>query len=134
MSYGEQRGPKYVSKVKKGPPAHAGRIINVKTETNVQDVINQALGIIKQQVDTIAAKSRLGGSLPDHDVKALRVHVQSLVELSREDRERAKHDGIEEWVAQLSTEELVKLAQGNLAQSSLLDGAIDVPSSTETDK
>lgn len=131
MSSGDQRGPKYISKKMMGPPAHAGRVINVKTETNVQDVINSALGIIKQQVDTLNAKSRMGGSLMDVDVKNLRTYIQSLVELSREERERAKHDGIEQWVAELSTEELVKMAQGNLAQSALLDGAIDVPGSSE---
>lgn len=131
MSYGDQRGPKRNNNPAAGakriaPPKHTGRIVNVQKETTVNDVIDNALGIIKQQVDTLAAKSRLGGLLPDHEVKALRTHIQSLVELSREDRERAKHEGVEEYYAQLSTEELVAMAQGRLVQSANMDNALDV--------
>lgn len=135
MSYGDQRGPKDKPFKVLAPPKHAGRVVNVKTETDVSDVLNRALGVIKQQVDNIAAKSRLGKEsvLPEHDIKTLRSLVQSLVEVSREDRERTKHDGIEDWIAQLSTEELVKMAQGQLAQSANLDGALEVSATSSTD-
>lgn len=123
----DQRAPKHLLRPKTplAPPRHAGRIISVQSESNVNDVINNALGIIKQQVDTLGAKSRMGGSLQDQDVKNLRIYIQSLVELSREDRERTKHDGIEDWLAALSTDELIKMAQGQLATSATLDSAID---------
>ena len=126
----DQRAPKHILRPKTplAPPRHSGRIISVQKETTVNDVIDNALGIIKQQVDTLAAKSRLGGSLMDVDVKNLRTYIQSLVELSREDRERTKHDGIEEWLANLSTEELVTLARGQLSQSGNADTAIDASS------
>lgn len=132
----DQRAPKHILRPKTplAPPRHSGRIISVQKETTVSDVIDNALGIIKQQVDTLSAKSRLGGSLQDQDVKNLRTYVQCLTELSREDRERTKHDGVEDWLSQLSTDELVKLAQGQVAQSANADTAIDaipVPSETE---
>lgn len=135
MGNNDQRHPK--NKVFKvlAPPKHAGRVLDVVKETDVSDILARALGVIKQQVDNIAAKSRLGREsvLPETDIKTLRSLVQSLVEVSREDRERTKHDGIEDWVAALSTDELVKLAQGQLAQSATLDEAIEVASSNDSD-
>lgn len=132
----DQRMPKHILRPKTplAPPKHIGRTIDVKRESDVSDVIASALGIIKQQVDNLSAKSRIGGSLMDVDVKNLRTYIQSLVELSREERERTKHDGIEEWVAALSTEELILMAQGQLSTSALLDGAIEVDASKIPEK
>lgn len=131
----DQRMPKSILRPKLPyvAPKHSGRTIEVKKESDVADVINSALGIIKQQVDNLSAKSRLGGSLMDVDVKNLRTYIQSLVELSREERERTKHDGIEDWVAALTTEELITMAQGQLSTSALLDGAIPVEVQTKDD-
>lgn len=130
----DQRGPKRKDFGPLPAPRHLGRIIDVKREADVNDVINNALGIIKQQVDNLSAKSRLGGSLQDIDVKNLRTYIQSLVELSREERERTKHDGVEEWLANLTTQELVDMAQGKLASSSNLGSAIDVGKKDEDPK
>lgn len=125
----DQRAPKHLLRPKTplAPPKHAGRIINVQSESTVNDVINSALGIIKQQVDTLSAKSRMGGSLQDQDVKNLRTYIQSLVELSREERERTKAEGIEDYLAEMSFEELVELAQSRLGQTVANSNAIDVP-------
>ena len=127
----DQRPPKRrIFNPNLGTP-NAGRMIDVKREADVNDVINNALGIIKQQVDNLSAKSRMGGSLQDIDVKNLRTYIQSLVELSREERERTKHDGVEEWLASLSTQELVDMAQGKLASSANLESAIPVDKKDE---
>ena len=123
----DQRAPKHLLRpgYPKTAPKHAGRVINVQADSTVNDVINNALGIIKQQVDTLSAKSRLGGSLPDTDVKNLRTYIQSLVELSREERERTKAEGVEEWLSKLTVEELIELAQGRLGAVAANEGAIE---------
>ena len=127
--------PKHIMrpKVILPPPKHAGRIINVQQQSTVTDVMATALGIIKQQVDNLSAKSRMGGALPAQEAKNLRIYVQSLMELSREERERTKHDGIEDWLAEMSTDELIEMAQGKLGTTAALENSIEVPHESTTE-
>ena len=81
----------------------------VVREHSATVVINDALSIINDQVQRMRVKSSTGMSLDDNEVKNLRSYVQSLVELSREDRERERHDGVNEFLEGLTEEDLLKL-------------------------
>jgi hypothetical protein len=80
----------------------------VVREHSATVVINDALSIINDQVQRLRVKSSSGFSLEAEEVKNLRSYVQSLVELSREDRERERHDGIDEFLEKLTEEDLLK--------------------------
>ena len=117
------------------PPSNGqiGRTITITKDVAVSDVIASALSIIKVQVDTLASRSNMGGTLNTDEVKNLRTYVQSLVELSREDRERDKQDGVAEFLKNMKLEDLVKLAQGQLGELVKDSEALDTTvNSTET--
>ena len=121
----DQRTPKRRTYVTLPAPKHAGRVINVQSQTSNEAILDSAKMILKHQFDALSAKARMGGQLQDVDAKILRTHIQSFAELLRTEREENRNDGVDDWVAALTKDELIALAQGQLAQSVGMDNALD---------
>jgi hypothetical protein len=64
-----------------------------------------ALQTIEVEINKFKTKVMRGSSLDSREAKTLQGYVKSLIELSREDRERLKHEDL----SNLSTEELLSL-------------------------
>ncbi len=124
--------PKHLLRKSVGPARYADKQIVVNDTTDVKAVIDKALGIIKHQVNTLSARAHNNGLLDNDEVKNLRTYVQSLVDLSKEERERAKHDGVEEYLANMSLDELVALAQGKVNEIEKSENAIQIEAKPES--
>jgi ABC-type phosphate transport system auxiliary subunit len=76
-------------------------------------MLEDALSIIDQQIERMRIKS---GSvqLDEKEARVLMGYVKSLVEISREEREREKTDKIVKEVESLSTKELLERAAKEL--------------------
>lgn len=74
---------------------------------NVQDLLNDALEIVQMEITKIRTKVRRGQSLDSRETKMLQGYIKSLVELSKEDRERMRDLDLSD----LSDEELLALAR-----------------------
>lgn len=70
---------------------------------NVEAMTADALGIIQQEILLLKTKQRQGRTITQQEAKTLQGYVKSLVELSREDRERARDADL----ADLTPEQLV---------------------------
>lgn len=57
---------------------------------NVHDLLNDALEIVQIEIIKIRTKVRSGRSLDSRETKVLQGYIKSLVELSKEDRERMR--------------------------------------------
>lgn len=92
-------------------------IVTVERNAGVENMVARALGIIDEQLTKLGSKSRvggLGGLLDEKEARMLRGYVQSLVEISKEEREREKNDKTTEDLKALTDEQLLELAQQKL--------------------
>lgn len=80
----------------------------VKSQST-ESIIDDAKSIIRDQVMRLKIKSGQGFSLESEDAKNLRTYVQSLVEMSKEERELDKSDALKDMLKGLSNEELLEL-------------------------
>ena len=72
---------------------------------SVDNLMADALTVVQTEILKFKTKVTSGRSLDSREAKTLQGYIKSLVELSREDRERMK----DEDLSKLSTEELVAL-------------------------
>lgn len=86
------------------------RVDRVKTTAGMLD---RALGIIDDQLIKIGLKAH-AAILDEKEARVLQGYVKSLVELSKEEREREKNDNTADELKKLSDAELLELAQQNL--------------------
>lgn len=90
--------------------AKTRRIANVVVrETSTDAVLSDALSIINSQVQIMRVKSSAGYGLDGEEIKQLRVLVQSLCDISREEREQSKHDGLDDALKNMSEAEILHL-------------------------
>jgi len=78
-------------------------------ETSASVVLDDALSILNNEIQRFRVKSNSGFSLEAEEAKVLRTYIQSLVELSREQREQEKHDGLSETLDGMTDAELLEL-------------------------
>lgn len=79
---------------------------------SVDSMMADALGVIQLEITKYKTKVAQGRSLDSREAKTLQGYIKSLVELSREDRERIK----EQDLSALSTEELLALLGSKVPQ------------------
>jgi hypothetical protein len=72
---------------------------------SVDAMVADALSVVETEILKYKSKVKQGRSLEPNEAKILQGYIKSLVDLSREDRERAKESDL----SKLSTEELVQL-------------------------
>lgn len=77
---------------------------------NIDSIMSDALQTLQTEVVKLKSKVQQGRSLDVKEAKVLQGYIKSLVELSREDRERTKETDLSE----LSTEELLRLVGNKL--------------------
>lgn len=88
-------------------------VVRVDRVHSVAGMLDRALGIIDEQLLKIGLKSRQM-TLDEKEAKVLQGYVKSLVELSKEEREREKNDKTAEELKDLSDAELLELANQQL--------------------
>lgn len=89
-----------------------GGIVKIDRVNSVTGMLDRALNIIDEQLTKIALKSRAAGpNLDEKDAKILQGYVRSLVELSKEEREREKSNKEIEGLDKLTNEELLDLGK-----------------------
>ncbi len=92
-----------------------GGIVKIDRVHSVTGMLDRALNIIDEQLTKISLKSRAAGpTLEEKDAKILQGYVRSLVELSKEEREREKSNKEIEGLENLTTEELLELGKETL--------------------
>lgn len=90
--------------------AKTRRVANVVVrETSTDAILSDALSIINSQVQLMRVKSSAGYGLEAEEIKQLRTLVQSLCDISREEREQSKHDGMDEALKNMSEAEILQL-------------------------
>ncbi len=96
-----------------------GSIVHIDRVTNVSGMIDRGLGIVDEQLTKLALLSRqAGGAMDEKEIRKLEVLLKSLVNLSKEERERDKSNKDSEALQNLTDAELVKLAQETMGDSS----------------
>jgi signal transduction histidine kinase len=81
----------------------------VVRETNTASALSDALSILNDQIQILRVKSNTGYSLDQEQIKSLRTLVQSICDISREEREQDKHDGLDDALKNMSEQELLQL-------------------------
>lgn len=76
-------------------------------------MLNDALAIMAAQIERIRVKAA-STTLDEREARTLLGYVKGLVDIAKEEREREKSDKVSKEISELSTEELVKLAQEKL--------------------
>jgi hypothetical protein len=84
--------------------------------SNTASIIESALSIVDEQVEKLRLKSN-GETLEEREIRTLHSLIKSLVDLSKEEREREKHDKDSEGLSNLTNEQLIELAQKKLADT-----------------
>lgn len=79
---------------------------------SVDSMMSDALQVIQLEITKYKTKVAQGRSLDSREAKTLQGYIKSLVELSREDRERLKDQDL----SALSTEELLALLGNKVPQ------------------
>jgi hypothetical protein len=92
----------------KGGAAHL-----VSRVTNTSSMLDGALKVLAEQLDHLAVKSRFN-NFDEKEAKILQGYIRSLVELSKEEREREKSTDL----SNLTLEQLIEAAT-NLQQKSI---------------
>jgi hypothetical protein len=80
-------------------------------ETNTASALSDALSILNDQIQILRVKSNTGYSLDSEQIKSLRTLVQSICDISREEREQDKHDGLSEELKNMTEQEVFQLYQ-----------------------
>lgn len=81
---------------------------------SVESMINDALNTIQTEILRYKTKVARGQALNPTEAKVMQGYIKALVDLSKEDRERAREADLSE----LSTEELLQLLQKDVKQLS----------------
>ncbi len=99
-------------------PSTVKRTINtVVRQTSAATVLDDALSILNNEIQRYRVKSGQGFSLDAEEAKILRTYIQSLVELSREQRNQELHDGLQESMDKMTDAELLEMYQTKLEES-----------------
>lgn len=77
-------------------------------ETSASTVLSDALSIVNNEIQRMKVKSSQGFGMDLDEVKILRTHIQSLVDLSKEQREQEKHDGTMQTLENMTPQELLE--------------------------
>jgi hypothetical protein len=86
-------------------------------ETSASTVLDDALSILNNEVQRYRVKSNQGFGLDVEEAKILRTYVQSLVDLSREQRAQEVHDGFQAELEAMKPEELIEFYQQKVLES-----------------
>lgn len=84
--------------------------------TSPAKMLEDALSIMDNQIERLRVKSA-SMALDEREARTLLGYVKGLVEISKEEREREKSDKVAKELADMSTEELLKLADQKLKKS-----------------
>jgi len=121
MDRNEKRVQPQVTAITEHTPADKKKIIRpsvavraVSTVPSVSNMLEDALSIMGQQIDRMRVKSGQHQSLDERESRVLQGYVKSLIEISREEREREKTDAQSKNLDKLTTEELVALATAQI--------------------
>lgn len=85
----------------------------VTKQSSTSSMLDDALSIVGEQVDKLKLRSR-HEVFESEDIKTLHILIKSLVDLSKEEREREKSEKDMEDLSKLSHEELLELASSKL--------------------
>lgn len=86
--------------------------VTVSRVSDVSNMLDGALKTLGEQLGRLALKSR-SATLDEKEAKVLQGYIRSLVELSKEEREREKQEQAGD-LSSLSHEELLELAKSKL--------------------
>ena len=81
---------------------------------STESIIDDAKSIIRDQITRYKIQSSQGLELDDSEAKKLRIYIQSLMEMSREEREIEKSDKLADMLQGLSNEELLEMYKKQL--------------------
>lgn len=80
----------------------------VSREASTNQIVNSALQLLSGQIEVLRVKSSMGATLEDSEIKNLRMLIQSLVDLRKDERDQEKHDDVTEKIKNMTDEELVQ--------------------------
>lgn len=86
----------------------------VTKQSSTSGMVDDALSIVDEQLEKIKIRSR-HESFEMEDMKILQLLIKSLVDLSKEEREREKSEKDMEDLSKLTHEELLQLASSKLS-------------------
>jgi len=89
-------------------------VTQVSRVSDISTMLDNALRTLSEQLDRLSIKSRVS-SFDEKDAKVLQGYISSLVNLSKEEREREKSDKLGD-LAGLTDQELIELAQAKLTK------------------
>jgi hypothetical protein len=99
-------------------PEKTKRIVTTLVrETSASTVLDDALSILNNEIQRFRVKSSQGFGLDVDEAKVLRTYVQSLVDLSREQRAQEEHDGLQDAMSKMSDDELLLMYQEKLTDT-----------------
>jgi len=90
--------------------------MSVSKVSDVTKMLDGALNTLSEQLDKLALKSR-ASTFDEKEARVLQGYIKSLVELSKEERERDKADTLGAELSKLSDEELLDLAKSKLLEA-----------------
>ena len=96
-------------------PRSTSNTVVVSRTTNTSTLLENALKTLSEQLDKLALKSRVS-TFDEKEARVLQGYIKSLVDLSKEERERDKADTLGD-LAKLTDEELLELARTKLVQA-----------------
>ncbi len=102
-----------MEKKRKLVPQPNQRVILVDRAEGIQNTLNTALAIVSEQLQKLALKSK-ASTFTDQESRVLQSYIKSLVDLSKEEREREKSDIELDKLKNLSDAELLELANQHL--------------------
>lgn len=108
----DDTGPKRRLVVPK--PTTSSSAVTVSRLSDVSTMLNGALRTLSEQLDKLALRSKVA-SFDEREAKVLQGYIRSLVELSKEEREREKQEQLGD-LSKLSDTELLELARTKLAE------------------
>jgi hypothetical protein len=97
-------------------PSIVRKSLNVSKVSDVTKMLDGALNTLAEQLDKLALRSR-ASTFNEKEARVLQGYIKSLVELSKEEREREKADTLGAELSKLSDAELLELAKEKLAES-----------------
>jgi len=119
----DQRQPKrIILPGKDRPQAH---VVAGPLDNTPESIISTAMQTVALEVTKLNLKVNRGSSLDPKEARILQGYIKSMVELSRELRERDRSDDL----SKLSTEELAKIAEKMLKKEV---GTIEIEEAEET--
>lgn len=92
-------------------------VTTIVRQTSAAVVLEDALSILNNEIQRYRVKSSQGFGLDPEEAKILRTYIQSLVDLSKEQRNQEMHDGLQESMNKMTDAELLQLYQEKLEDS-----------------